>query len=285
MNGTIIVAESGADISSEIANTYGIHIVPMHILIDGKNHDDSNSFPIEHVFEYHDRTRKLPSTSATNPEEYRAMFEKLHSEHPDKQILHLCYSAVTTATWDHSLIGSEGMDYVYHVDTKNVCAGQAAIIIKVAQYLHKHPLAPIGDLVHEAEKWIARVRFGFLAGDLDYLRAGGRVSNAVYLGATILSIKPSIELVDGKLVAMKKYRGRMRNACIQLVIDFINRYHLDTETLYFVFNNDLKQKIKQELESIVAELGYSNVTWVRAGGVISTHSGPGAFGVVGFSAQ
>lgn len=283
MNGTIIVAESGADISSEVANTYGIHIVPMHILIDGKNYDDGSSFPIERVFEYHDRTRKLPTTSATNPEEYHQLFEKLHSEYPDKQILHLCYSAVTTATWQNALLGSKDMDYVHHVDTKNVSAGQAAIILKVAQYLEKHPLAPISQLIVEVEKWITKVRFGFIAGDLDYLRAGGRVSNAVYLGASILNIKPSIELVSGKLVAKKKYRGRMKNVCQKLISDFIKQHHLDTETLFFVFNNELRQKIGHDLELVAAELGYSNVSWVKAGGVISTHSGPGAFGIVGFS--
>ena len=34
----------------------------------------------------------------------------------------------------------------------NVSAGQAAIILKVAQYLAKHSLATIHELVNEAEK-------------------------------------------------------------------------------------------------------------------------------------
>ena len=83
---------------------------------------------------------------------------------------------------------------------------------------------------------------------MDYLWAGGRVLNAVYLGA-----KPSIELVNGKLVAKKKYRGCMKNVCQRLVSDFIKQYHLDTETLFFVFNNELRQKIGQELELVAAE--------------------------------
>lgn len=175
MNGTIIVAESGSDISSKLATAYDIHILPMHISINGENFDDGSSFPVERIFAYHDRTGKLPSTSATNPAEYSALFEQLHSEYPDKQILHLCYSAVTTATWQNALIASEEMDFVIHVDTKNVSGGQAAIVLKVAQYLKKHPLVPIAELVNEAEKWIERARFGFFTGDLDYLRAGGRV--------------------------------------------------------------------------------------------------------------
>lgn len=281
MNGTIIVVESGADISSDIASTYDINILPMHISMNGESFDDGSDFPVQLIFDYHKQTGKVPSTSATNPEEYKLLFEELHNKYPDKQILHLCYSAVTTATWQNAHIGSEGMDYVRHLDTKNVSGGQAVIVLKVAQYLKEHPLAPMEELVNEAEKWIKRIRFGFFSGDLDYLRAGGRVSNATYIAATILSIKPLIEIVDGKLVATKKYRGSMKRVSEKLVSDFTKRYNLETESLFFMFTEGLPETIKEEVEQISKELGYSNILWIKAGGVITTHGGPAAFGIIG----
>lgn len=283
MNGTIIVAESGADISSNMASTYGIHIIPMHISMNGESFDDGNDFPVQDIFEYHKQTGKVPTTSATNPDEYNLLFTQLHHQYPGKQILHLCYSAVTTATWQNAHIGSEGMDYVRHVDTKNVSGGQAVIVLKVAQYLKEYPLAPMDQLVNEAEKWIKRVRFGFFSGDLDYLRAGGRVSNAIYMGATLLSIKPLIELVEGKLVATKKYRGPMKKVCKKLISDFTNQYNLEKESLFLLFSEGLSQEIKQEVEQIAKELGYLNIVWMKAGGVISTHGGPSAFGMIGIA--
>ncbi|HHX59901.1 MAG TPA: DegV family protein [Epulopiscium sp.] len=283
MNGTIIVAESGADISSNMASTYGINILPMHISMNGESFDDGSDFPVQRIFEYHKQTGKLPTTSATNPEEYNLLFQQLHNKYPDKQILHLCYSAVTTATWQNAHIGSEGMDYVRHVDTKNVSGGQAVVVLKVAQFLQEHPLAPIEDIVNETERWIKRVRFGFFSGDLDYLRAGGRVSNATYIGATLLSIKPLIELIDGKLVATKKYRGPMKKVCKKLVSDFTNRHNLETESLFLLFSEGLPEKLKEEVEGIAKEVGYLNILWIKAGGVISTHGGPGAFGMIGIA--
>ena len=281
MKGTIIVAESGSDIPANIASEYDINILPMHISMEGESFDDGSDFPVQRIFEYHKQTGKLPSTSATNPDEYKLLFEKLHDKYPDKQILHLCYSAVTTATWQNALLASEGMDYVRHVDTKNVSGGQAVIVLKVAQYLKEHPLAPIDDLVKETEKWIKRVRFGFFSGDLNYLRAGGRVSNATYIAATLLSIKPLIELIDGKLVATKKYRGPMSKVCKKLISDFTKSYNLETESLFLLFSEGLPEKIKEEIEQVAKELGYSNILWIKAGGVISTHGGPAAFGMIG----
>lgn len=43
----------------------------------------------------------------------------------------------------------------------------------------------------------------FIPDELEYLRAGGRVSNAVALCGKLLGIHPRIELLDGQLVATK----------------------------------------------------------------------------------
>ena len=84
MKGTIIVAESGGDIPEDIASAYDIKILPMHISMGGESFDDGNNFPVETIFEYHNKTGDLPKTSATNPDEYKDLFENLHKEHPDK---------------------------------------------------------------------------------------------------------------------------------------------------------------------------------------------------------
>ena len=62
---------------------------------------------------------------------------------------------------------------------------------------------------------IRRERVSFLPDTLEYLRAGGRVSNAAYLGTSLLRLKVLINMVDGQLVASKKYRGDMDKVSFQ----------------------------------------------------------------------
>ena len=45
----------------------------------------------------------------------------------------------------------------------------------------------------------------------------------------------------------------------------------------------LARAIAQAVDAEAQSLGFKKVTWIPSGGVISTHSGPGAFGVVGFA--
>lgn len=282
MSKTIIVAETGADLSTDEISRYGIRIVPMHVSMEGKSLDDG-AFPPTDVFESYERTKKLPMTSATNPSEYKDMFEKIHEEYPDAQILHLCYSAVTTATYQNALIGGEGMDYVTHIDTKGVTGGQGTVVIKMAQYLEKNPDASIEELKNEAEYWISRSRMLFFPGDLEYLKAGGRVSNAAYLAATLLGLKPLIEILDGKLVGTKKYRGSMSKVSKKLVNDYLSENRLEKESIYFIYSDGLDDGLKKELEAEAAKYGYDKIKWVRTGCVISTHAGPGAFGMGGIA--
>lgn len=61
----IILAETGADIPSELTERYGIYTVPMHVSFGAETKDDG-SFPIDDVFDYYKKSGKLPRTSGCN---------------------------------------------------------------------------------------------------------------------------------------------------------------------------------------------------------------------------
>lgn len=278
---TYIVAESGADLLKSDVENNDIRIVPMHVTFDDACLDDG-SFPVCKIFEYYNRTKQLPKTSATNPYEYRNIFEEILTETPDAHILHLGYSAVTTASFHNALLAAEDYDNIIHIDTRNVSAGQRAIVMKMAQFIKENPSATPHQLQETAEKLIDKCRFCFFPGNLEYLKAGGRVSNAAYLAASVLGIKPLIEIVDGKLVGAKKYRGSNEKVFVKFLEEYLAATKLEKDSFFMVYSEGLPAKTKAELEKVAAHFGYKDFVWVPTGCVISTHAGPGAFGVGGF---
>lgn len=112
-------------------------------------------------------------------------------------------------SYQSAQIAAEGRDYVTSLDTKVVTAVQCAIVVRVARLLEEHPDWGLEQAVPAAEELIRRSRLCFIPDELEYLRAGGRVSNAVALCGKLLGIHPRIELLDGRLVATKKPRGRI----------------------------------------------------------------------------
>lgn len=282
MNSIILVAESGSDITKELAAQYGIRIVPMHVTFDNETLDDG-SFPAEQIPEYYHQTGKLPKTSGSTPGDFIKVFDEIHEQYPDAQILFLAYSSVTTCSYQSALIAAENREYVTAVDTKQVSVGQAAAVIEVAEALKANPQMTLAEAVAKAEEAIAHAKMCFLPDNLEFLRAGGRVSNAAYLGSRILSLHPCIEILDGKLIATKKYRGKMVKVAAQLVRDYVASYHLRKDCLWLVKIVGLQDDVIQSVEQAAAECGFEKVRWIKAHGVITTHGGPAAFGLAGMS--
>ena len=185
----VLIAETGSDITPELAKEYGIFLVPMHVSMGDKTLDDG-TFPPEDVCAYYDATGKVPQTSASMPDDFTKVMDAIHRQWPDKQILHLAYSAATTCSYHSAVLAAEGRDYVTHIDTKHVSVGQAAVVLETAKLLREHPEMEIEEAADAVRAICDRVQMCFVPKNLDYLRAGGRVSNVVALTGNLLNLHP-----------------------------------------------------------------------------------------------
>ncbi|MBU3107559.1 DegV family protein [Clostridium gasigenes] len=282
MNNIILVAEAGSDIPKDIAEEMGIFLVPMHVTMGSETFDDG-TFPIEKIYEYYDDTNKIPKTSGSSPEDFIRVFDEIHRLYPDKQILHLAYSAVTTCSYQSALIAAEDRDYIMSFDTKQVSIGQAAIVIQTAIYLKANPNVTMEELVEEVRNLRDSCQMCFVPDKLEYLKAGGRVSNAVFIGGKILSIHPSIEIENGYLVAKKKYRGKMERVVTKMIEEYSHMKNLDKKEVWLLWSMGLANTVRRAAEDKIKEIGFEKIRWMQTGCVITTHGGPGSFGIVGFS--
>jgi len=284
MSGIVLVAETGSDIPPEIAEKYGIHLVPMHVSFGIETLDDG-AFPVDRICEYYERTKEIPKTSACSPADYTAVFDTIRSRWPEKQILHLAYSAATTSSYQSALLSAStyppGM--ITSVDTAQVSVGQAAVVIEMAELLDSVPTLPMKEAVKVAEQLRKQVHMCFLPDDLAYLRAGGRVSNVAYMGSRILNLHPCIEIIDGLLVATKKYRGSLKKIVPRFIRENTQKYSLSKERLYLISSIGLDAEICEIAEAEANACGYYEIVWLSTGCVITTHGGPGTIGMVGFS--
>ena len=278
----ILVAETGSDITPELAQEHNIFLVPMHVSMGDITLDDG-SFPPEDVCEYYNRTKKVPQTRASSPNDFTNIFDEIHEKYPEKKILHLAYSAATTCSYQNALMAAEDRDYVVSVDTKHVSVGQAAVVLEVAKFLREHPEATIEEAAQAARDIASKAQMCFIPKNLDYLRAGGRVSNVVALTGNLLGLHPCIEVIDGELLAKKKYRGSMKKLVSKLVQDFSEKHDLKKDHLYLIHAPGLEQDVWNETEAAVKANGFQSFTWMKTGCVITCHGGYGAMGLVGFS--
>ena len=278
MSDIVILAETGSDVPASEAAELGIELVPMHVSIGQKTIDDGDLAPAEMLEECR-QLGVLPRTSGCTPGDFAKALDRIHAARPGAQILYIAYSAVTTCTYESARTAAEGRDYVHMFDTRHVTIGQGFVVTQTARHLAQNPDISVEELQAWSEELAGRMRMGFVPGDLGYLRAGGRLSNAAFVGATLLRIKPVIEIIDGRLVATKKLRGKMVNVALELIDMMYVQGPVDHERVFLVRSSGLPLAIQEAAEARVRELGFKEIRWYDTRNVITSHCGPGSFAV------
>ena len=128
--------------------------------------------------------------------------------------------------------------------------GLAAIVWHAVDQLESNPYIQPEELIQEIEAIIPKSSFAFIPGSLQFLKVGGHVSNAAYFAGIFLKIKPRIELIDGKLVSPKKYRGKISNVARKLIEDYLSDYNINKEHIYLLYSIGLDEGIKLDAEEL-----------------------------------
>ena len=282
MSKIVIVTESGSDLSAELAKEYGVHIVPMHVSFGDVTKDDG-FFPSTEIGDYFNITGQVPMTSGCNPQDFQRVFEEILDMEPEACILHLAYSAATTCSYQSAITAAEGNPNIRSVDTKNVSVGLACIVVRMARLLKRHPEWTLDQAAEVAGEISKKARFCFVPGQLDYLKAGGRVSNKVALIGNILNIHPRIDLMDGTLIATQKYRGKIDRILTRILKEYPIEEQLDQKELWICYTPKFPETSQELAVKLAKQMGFQRVHMVKTGGVITSHSGPNSFGVAAFT--
>lgn len=280
MGRIILSTESGADLPLDLAEKYAVQIVPMHVIMGGQDYLDG-SLPVQDIYDHYEQTKKIPSTTSTNTHEYHSFFTKIQADYPDCTIIHIGYTSKASSSFHNAVLAVESFENLFLIDALNVTGGLTAIVMYAATLLEKEPTIESTHLIEKVKKIIPKSRLAFVPGSLEFLKAGGRVSNVAYFGGILLRIKPRIELIEGNLVSTKKYRGKMIRVAEDLFWDYLDDYDIDREQLYLQYSIGLDESIKERMNEIAKEAGFKNIKWIQAGAMISTHAGPGGLGIAG----
>lgn len=277
----VFLIDSGADIPADVAAVRGFEVVRMHTAMGDRSFDDGK-FPVRDLFDFYQNTGNLPKTSGAGPGDFAQVFAQIRAREPEAHIVYLAYSAATTSSFSNAHLAAEEWDNITLIDTKFVSAGQAAVVYHIADLYDANPEITPEEICAEVEALQKKLHMLFIPGDLQYLKAGGRLTNVEYVGAKILNLQPKIELVDGSLVCTRKYRGSSLKVYMKMLKAYIASKPLNKESFYFLESYGLDENFRKEAENVVREAGFKRIEWIMAGGVVSVHCGPGTFGFACF---
>ncbi len=271
----IISAESTIDMPKELLKKYGIETTPFGIYMGEDLVEDRFGISSE-IFDYVEKTKTLPKTSAISPEQYKEHFTKLKQN--GDAIVHISLSSCLSSAYNNACMAAKEVGDIYVLDSRTLSTGIALLAIYASELAKKAKNAE--EVYEKTKEKITSVQASFIIEKLNYLHKGGRCSALALLGANLLKIKPQINLVNGKMVVAKKYVGGTNKVlskyCDEL-LEANNNPELDT---VFITSSSPMEDIHQSLEEKLKARGFKNVYHTLAGGTISSHCGPNCLGVL-----
>lgn len=280
MNNKIILsADATCDLPKELIEKYDVHIFPLHITFEGKSFLDNVDITAEEIFKGYWENKTLPKTAAINISEYSVAFEKWISQGYD--IVHINLSSAISASHQNCKIAASAFENVYVIDSKNLSSAAGLLVMEAGKLIAK------GLSAKEVyEKTLARTgdaHASFILDTLEFMRAGGRCSSIVALGANLLNLKPCIEVdnTTGQMSVGKKYRGDLSKVLIKYVEDQLSMYDtIDTDTIFITHTVIDSETVEMVKETVNKTMRFNNIYQSVASCTISSHCGPRTLGIL-----
>lgn len=272
-----ITTDSTCDLSPDILEKYDISVLPLTVVKNGEAFQDRVTITPNEIFAHVASGGDLCTTTALNVGEYTEFFENTLKE--CDAIIHINLGSGFSSCYQNACLASDDFPNVRTVDSMNLSTGQGLVVLKACELAHT--CDNLDEIKAQLDAFTEKVEASFVLDQLQYMVKGGRCSMVAALGANLLNLKPCIEVKEGKMTVVKKYRGTYAKCLSSYVKDRLdNRDDIDDTTI-FVTNTTVTPECEKIVMDAVKQYGnFKNVYHTEAGCTISCHCGPSTLGVL-----
>jgi len=278
-----IVTDSTACIPPEIAERYGIEVVPLHLIFGGRTFADSLTADTSEFYDLLRTSNERPTTAAPSP----GMFIEAigRAARRAESVLCITVSRQFSAMYDSARQAiaiakaeSPGAD-IRRMDSRNAAMAQGFVVIEAALAAARG--ADVDAVLARAEEMAGRVTLLAMLDTLSYLARGGRVPRVAAWAAGMLQVKPIVRFSasDIKLVARTRTRRRALDQMVELLAGTtdgrrthlaVHHAHAPADAAYLLRGAEARVDLA---ESFVTEFTQ----------VMGVHTGPGLVGFAWWS--
>ena len=275
-----IISDSTCDLSPELLTRYEIDILPLHILLGDKEFEDGKNITPDQIYAWSDANKTTPKTSAPAMADAIELFRPYVTA--GREIV--CFSISSSMSTSGNVmrlaaeeLGASGQITV--IDSANLSTGIGLLVVEAAIMAKKNRTA--SEIVSEIEKLKPNVRASFVVDTLTYLYRGGRCNAVAAMAGGVLKLHPKIVVEDGAMNASKKYRGKIASVILSYVKDMEKELKNGRLERIFITHSGCDPEIVETVRTYLKNLGiFEEILETRAGGVVSSHCGPGTLGVL-----
>jgi DegV family protein with EDD domain len=206
-----VVTDSACDLSAEMAEERGLTIVPLSIRFGSEEFVDGSTLSTDEFWARCKASSVLPETSAPSPGAFQEAFMAAAEAGYDG-VLCINLSSEVSATYQAAVAAAKGVSDripVRTVDSRSLTMGLGLMALDVAELASTG--AGLDELEARVDALAKRTQVYGVLDTLEHLEKGGRIGGAQKLLGSLLSIKPVVTLLDGRVEEESKQRTRGRS--------------------------------------------------------------------------
>ncbi|TYS18841.1 DegV family protein [Rossellomorea vietnamensis] len=269
-----IVTDSTVDLSKAEIETYGIHVVPLSISIEGENFLDRVDITPKEFMEKMKQSNELPKSSQPPAGEFVKLYDKLGSDGSTVLSIHMTGNMSGTVRSAESAAEMSSAN-VKVVDSRFISKALAFQVIEAAKMAEDGK--SLENILERLDQIRNETNLFVVVDTLENLVKGGRIGKGRALIGSLLNIKPIASLAGGEYTPVAKVRSHsqvVKYLSAQFVED-VKGKTIRGVGLVHADGLDLAQKLKSRITELT---GYEAIEIEDTTPIISTHTGPGAIG-------
>jgi len=270
-----ISAETTVDLSEELLEKYDIKTVPFTVLLGEETKLDGDISP-EDIFDFVDRTGKLPKTSAVNEFQYEEHFNALLKEYD--AVIHFTLSNDMSSAYRNACLVAENLKNVYVIDSMSLSSGIGLLAIYARKLADKG--LDVNEIVKKCKDRVKSVQASFVINTMEYLHKGGRCSSLTAFGANLLRLKPQIIVKNGKMESSKVFRGKNEEVVNDYCKATLEKFNKPDLSVAFVTHTKASPEMVEAAKAHLVKAGFKEIYDTTASCTISSHCGPKTIGIL-----
>ena len=270
-----IVTDSASSLTEAMSAEHGISVVPISVQIGDKSYKDGVDLTPEVFYASLDGPY-MPMTSSPTPREFIQVYRKLAER--AKKIISIHITSDGSATCQVAAVAARSVPEVDVTvyDSKGVSMGVGFLAIEAAkaaiQGLRKE------EILEKLDSLRDRMHTFVAIPTLKYLQKSGRVRQGQAILASLLSIKPVLEVKDGAIRVAAQVRT-FSNA-VSRMLDFAAAAAGNLPAVVAVMHANARAQAEAVAESVKKRLNVKELFIGEAGPALAVHGGPGMVGIV-----
>ena len=271
-----ITCDSASDLPRSLWEPYRIHIFPMEVRLGKHCQQDQIELTSGDIYNYSQKTGRLPEVSAVPVSVYRKTFEDYIGQ--GFQVLHVSLSGKLSECYRNACLAARSLPGVSVIDSKSVSAGAGQLAMLASELASADYL--LNELTDALNEMKEKMDVSCILQTPEYLHKIGHHSSISALLSGFFRLKPELMIRKGKIRPIHAFRGDLENSILSYVQNCISgRTNIQTDRIFITYSA-VPLPVREKVKILLRQLQpFEEILEIPVSSAVSCRCGPGSLGL------